>query len=72
MTDDPIAALLTCIAAQDRAAFNEIYSSSSSKLMGVLLRILGNRAEAEDALQEIYTRVWLRAARFDADRLYQA
>ena len=34
--------------------------------MGVLLRILNNRSEAEDALQEVFTRVWLRAGRFDA------
>lgn len=33
--------------------------------MGVLLRMLGERAEAEDALQEVYTRVWLRAGRYD-------
>lgn len=66
MTDlDPIAALLARIAVQDRAAFADIYSATASKLMGVLLRILGNRAEAEDALQEVFTRVWLRAARFD-------
>ena len=66
--DDPIAALLTRIAAQERAAFADIYSAASSKLMGVLLRILGNRAEAEDALQEVFTRVWLRAARFDGTK----
>lgn len=68
MSDDPIADLLIRIAAQDRAAFRDIYSSASSKLMGVLLRILGNRAEAEDALQEVFTRVWLRAARFEAGK----
>lgn len=68
MNDDPIAKLLIRIATQDRAAFAEIYSAASAKLMGVLLRILGNRAEAEDALQEVFTRVWLRAGRFDADK----
>jgi RNA polymerase sigma-70 factor (ECF subfamily) len=36
--------------------------------MGVLLRILGNRAEAEDALQEVFTRIWLRAGRFDPSK----
>ena len=36
--------------------------------MGVSLRILGNRAEAEEALQEVFTRVWLNAARFDAGK----
>ena len=68
MTDDPIAPLLTLIAAQDRAAFRAIYTAASAKLMGVLLRILGNRAEAEDALQEVFTKVWLRANRFDPDK----
>ena len=29
------------------------------------LRILKERTEAEDALQEVYTRVWLRAGRYD-------
>ncbi len=64
--NDPVADLLIRVAAQDRAAFRLIYSDTSSKLMGVLLRILGTRAEAEDALQEVYTRVWLRAGRYDA------
>jgi RNA polymerase sigma-70 factor, ECF subfamily len=66
--DDPVADLLARVAAQDRAAFGELYRVTASKLMGVLLRILGERAEAEDALQELYTRVWLRAGRFDASR----
>lgn len=65
MTDDPVADLLIRIAAQDRAAFRAIYSETSAKLFGTLIRILGERSEAEDALQEVYTRVWLRAARFD-------
>ena len=66
--DDPIAALLARIAAQERAAFADIYSAASSKLMGVLLRILGNRAEAEDALQEVYTKLWVKAGRYDPDK----
>lgn len=68
MTADPIAVLLFQIAAQDRRALRELYDLSAAKLMGVLLRILGERAEAEDALQEVFTRVWLRAARFDATK----
>jgi RNA polymerase sigma-70 factor (ECF subfamily) len=69
MTDeDPVAELLIRVAGQDRAAFRELYSKTASKLLGVLLRILGNRAEAEDALQEVFTRIWLRAGRFDATK----
>ncbi|WP_434611947.1 sigma-70 family RNA polymerase sigma factor [Tabrizicola sp. M-4] len=68
MTEDPVAELLSRVAQQDRAAFRTLYSQTSAKLMGVLLRILGNRAEAEEALQEVFTRVWLRAGRFDATK----
>lgn len=66
--DDPVGNLLIKIAAQDRAAFRQVYSVTASKLLGVLLRILGNRAEAEDALQEVFTRVWLRSGRFDQSK----
>lgn len=66
MSDDPVADLIAKCAAQDRAAFRALYRDSSAKLMGVLLRILKERVEAEDALQEVYTRVWLRAGRYDA------
>lgn len=68
MSDDPIADLLQNVAAQDRAAFRQLYSEAGSKLMGVLIRMLGTRAEAEDALQEVFTRVWLRAGRYDATK----
>ncbi|WP_333814898.1 sigma-70 family RNA polymerase sigma factor [Tabrizicola sp.] len=63
--DDPVAALIAKCVAQDRAAFRALYRDTSAKLMGVLLRMLRERAEAEDALQEVYTRVWLRAGRYD-------
>jgi RNA polymerase sigma-70 factor, ECF subfamily len=68
MSDDPIATLLQRIAAEDRAAFRDLYGAASAKLFGILLRILRERAEAEDALQEVFTRVWLRAGRFDPAR----
>lgn len=63
--DDPVAALIAKCAAADRAAFRALYRDTSAKLMGVLLRMLRQRDEAEDALQEVYTRVWLRAGRYD-------
>lgn len=68
MTDDPVANLISRCAAQDRAGFRSLYASVSAKLFGIILRILQDRAEAEDALQEVFTRVWLNAHRFDADR----
>ena len=39
MTDpDPVVDLLTRVAAQDRAAFRDLYATTSAKLMGVLVR----------------------------------
>lgn len=62
---DPVAVLLSRVAAQDRVAFRDLYAATSAKLMGVLVRMLRERAEAEDAVQEVYTRIWLRAGRYD-------
>ncbi len=66
--DDPVADMLARIAGGDRAAFLSLYSSVSAKLFGVMLRILSDRAEAEDVLQEVMTRVWLNARRYDASK----
>jgi RNA polymerase sigma factor (sigma-70 family) len=63
-----IAAALARIPAGDRAALQTVYRLTSAKLFGVALRILGERSEAEDVLQEVYVTVWRKAADFDADR----
>lgn len=60
--------LLQNTARNDQAAFAELYKRTSSKLFGVCLRMLRNRGEAEEVLQETYTAVWRRAASFDATR----
>ena len=52
----------------NQSALSEIYEATSAKLFGICLRILRDRAEAEDALQEIYLNVWRKAASFDAER----
>ncbi len=59
-----IAGLISRTALRDRPAFARLYEMTSPKLFAVALRILKNRAEAEDALQEIYVKVWNRADRF--------
>ncbi len=63
---NPIADLIGRVALGDRAAFGALYAATSAKLFGICLRILNDRAEAEDALQEIYVRVWRRASSFAA------
>jgi len=63
-----LAAALARVAAGDRAALRMVYQDTSAKLFGVCLRILGERSEAEDVLQEVYVTVWRKAADFDAGR----
>lgn len=50
----------------DRAAFAALYERSSAHLLGVVLRINRDRAQAEDVLQEVYVNVWRAARSFDA------
>ena len=63
-----LAAALVRTGTGDRAALRMVYQDSSAKLFGVLLRILKDRSEAEDVLQDVYVTVWRKAADFDARR----
>jgi RNA polymerase sigma-70 factor (ECF subfamily) len=61
-------ALLSRVAARDEQAFEALYRLTSSRLLGIGMRVLGDRAEAEDVLQEVYVTVWTKAMQFDAQR----
>ena len=61
---DPISALLSQVGLGNRPAFGQLYDLTSAKLFGVCLRLLRDRAEAEDALQEVFIKIWHNAARF--------
>lgn len=60
--------LLKSIAARDEAALAQLYDGYRVILFGLLMRILNNREEAEDVLQEVFLQVWRRAADFDENR----
>jgi RNA polymerase sigma factor (sigma-70 family) len=63
-----LSAALARVAAGDRAALELVYRDTSAKLFGVCLRILNDRREAEDVLQEVYITVWRKAGVFDPAR----
>ena len=63
-----LAAALVRTGTGDRAALRIVYHDTSAKLFGVLLRILKDRNEAEDVLQDVYVQVWRKAALFDPER----
>src|SRR5580692_12871651 len=58
-------ALLAQVALGNRAAFEALYRGTSNRLFGICLRVLTQRSEAEDALQDVYTAVWRKAGQFD-------
>jgi len=60
--------LLKAIAARDEAALAQLYDRYDRILFGLLMRILNNREEAEDVLQEVFLQVWRKAADFDERR----
>ncbi|QSX77701.1 sigma-70 family RNA polymerase sigma factor [Agrilutibacter solisilvae] len=60
--------LLFRVASGDQAAFESLYHATSRQLMGVCLRVLTDRSEAEDVLQDVYVTVWGKAAQFDGTR----
>src|SRR5260221_10094500 len=63
-----LVAALARVAGGDRAALRIIYQDTSAKLFGVCLRILNNRSEAEDVLQDVFVTVWRKAESFDPGR----
>lgn len=61
-------ALLIEIAGGSRNAFESLYRATSSRLFAICLRVLPDRAEAEDVLQEVFTTIWHKAHQFDPGR----
>jgi RNA polymerase sigma-70 factor, ECF subfamily len=46
------------IAERDASALGELYDALAPVLMGLLLRILGERDEAEEVLDEVFLQLW--------------
>ncbi|MDW4499535.1 sigma-70 family RNA polymerase sigma factor [Sulfitobacter sp. D35] len=61
--------LIARVALRDRRAFDDLYDATSSKLFGICLRVLNNRAAAEDAMQDTYVKIWNNADRYAANGL---
>lgn len=60
--------LLRRMAAGETEALSLLYTRYAAKLLGIGVRVLGDRAEAEDVLHDVFVEVWKRAADFDAAR----
>jgi len=52
----------------DARAFEQLYQRHGSAVLALCLRILRDRAEAEDVLEEVFWELWQRRDRYDAER----
>lgn len=60
--------LIRGIADRDREAFAHFFDRHSARVLGLLVKMLGQRGEAEDVLQETFLQVWNRANRYNPER----
>ncbi len=64
----PEALLLSLISRGDTEAFDELYRRWSPMLFGLVLKILNDPRDAEDALQDGFLHIWRKAGSYDAAR----
>jgi RNA polymerase sigma-70 factor (ECF subfamily) len=60
--------LLAGIATRDQGAFAEFYDRHSPRVLGLLLKMIRRRSDAEDVLQETFWHVWRIAPEYDPAR----
>ena len=53
---------------KDQRAYNHLYDSYSGALYGVVIKVLGNREEAVDVLQESFVKIWRNIENYDQNK----
>jgi RNA polymerase sigma-70 factor (ECF subfamily) len=61
-------ALLEKVAQGDQAAFSDLYDVLSSRVLGLIIRVLKDHSQSEEVTQEVFLEVWQSAARFDPNK----
>jgi len=69
LSDETLRGLIRRIEAGDSSALMILYDGTSRLVFGLLLRILGDRASAEEALLDVYTQVWKQPTRCDPETM---
>ncbi len=64
MANEDLTDVISRVALGDRAAFRRLYDATSAKLFGICLRVMRNRSDAEDVLQDVFVKIWHNAGKF--------
>lgn len=68
-TDNPtLGPLLAATAGGDETAFERLYALTSPRLFAITTRLLKRRDWAEEALQDVYVRIWQNADSYAPER----
>lgn len=65
---DHVGELLLRVAAGDQASFARLYDMISPRVFGLILRVLVDRSQSEEVLQEVFLEVWQSAAQFTPNK----
>jgi RNA polymerase sigma-70 factor, ECF subfamily len=60
-----LADLLKACGRGDQAAFARLYDATSSRVVGLAVRVVRDRAQAEEVAQEAFLEIWKTSGRFD-------
>nr|WP_240926587.1 sigma-70 family RNA polymerase sigma factor [Rhodococcus kroppenstedtii]NIL79228.1 hypothetical protein [Rhodococcus kroppenstedtii] len=62
---DELRSLLSATATGDQAAFGRLYDLTSSRVYGMVLRVLRDPGFSEETTQEVFLQIWRSADRYD-------
>ncbi|MFS0732218.1 ECF RNA polymerase sigma factor SigK [Microbacterium sp. 1P10UB] len=65
---DHVGELLQRVSQGDQGAFARLYDLLSPRVFGLILRVLVDRSQSEEVLQEVFLEVWQSAAKFAPNR----
>src|SRR3954467_15328650 len=63
-----LSTLLKACGCGDEESFSRLYDAAASRVFGLVLRVVRDRAQAEEVTQEAFLEIWRSSTRFDPDR----